>query len=300
VFVSEQKFEDIKPHFRRMVTDWRKKAPWIQGVGIGRKLVRGEPVGEDALTFFVGEKVNDHRLDPSERIPETIHIPGTHIELPTDVVAGPKFRFAGGAPRAHGGDAIAPLGSYDTGTIGAVLKRRSDGQRFLLSAAHTLVGIGGTLPIGHRICHPPGSDVIGRVSETVTWSVDPTLMPADVGLAEVIVDDDVEAGIAGIASVTGTDMPVARDAVIFSGAVGFKRATVAWDHRMILFVQDVYGFDNTFLLGGVPADFGDSGALVVNAGSRLIGIVFATNGILSACSSVVGINRVIDLSKYDF
>jgi hypothetical protein len=304
MFISDEQFSQFRPQFRRLVAAWQVRVPWLEAMGIGPKITGGEVLDEDAVTFFVGSKIVEAGLESTELVPESIAIPQTNIVLPTDVVAMPPLRFltvpvcSSNRP-AHGGECISPFGSASIGTLGAVLKRKADGNRFILSASHAIVGIGGTLPVGQKICHPPGgSDVIGTVSRTSTWTT-LDFMSADAGLVEVTNNDDVDANVNGIGILSEPGTPNLHDSVRFSGVNGVKIGIVTWTAKIIAFVEDVFGFENTFFIDAV-AEPADSGSVVVNIAGEVLGVVFAGNGILTACSHIAAVSKELGLSDYDF
>jgi hypothetical protein len=303
MYISDEQFSRFRPQFRRVVAEWQARVPWIQAVAITEKLVGGEPAGEDAIVFYVGDKVAEDRLDEFEFFPKSIRIPGTDIVLPTDVVATPPFRFLTGPScsstrPAHGGDCIGPLGTTSIGTLGAVLKRKADGAPFILTASHAVLNIGGTLPAGQEICHPPGSATIGKVERTVLWTTI-NIMPTDAALVEVTVSTDAEPNINGLPPITGTGAPVLSQPVHFRGVYGVKSGIVACTVKVIVTI-DLFKFDNTFFIIDANTEPGDSGAVVVNNAGEVLGVIFATNGLLTCCSFIDAVAKELSLSDFDF
>ena len=304
MYVNDELFATIRPQFRRIVAEWQAKVPWIQAVAITEKTVGGEPTGEDAIVFYVGDKVSKDRLDTYETFPEIIEIPKTNIVLPTDVVPSPEFRFlsvpsCSSIRPAFGGDCIGPLGVGVTGTLGAVLKERATGKPYLLTASHTVLNKGGTLRLGQMVCHPAMGATIGKVDRSITWSTT-NIMPADAALVDVTICTDAKQDLTGIPQITGAGVPIVKQPVQFKGVFGVKTAIVACEATMTVTVESVYKFENTFCLINVDAKPGDSGSVVVNAAGEVLGIVFATNGLLTCCSSIDAVAKALCLSDFDF
>ena len=300
--ITDQQFAAIQPQFKQLAAEWRARAPWIQAIGIRDKLVANKPIGQDAITFYVGQKLPDVRLDASSVFPQSIRIPRSDITLPTDVIEMPPFRFVSGptcssARPAHGGDCIGALGVGETGTLGAVMRRKSDRATFIITASHAVVGVGGRYSAVHDVCHPPVGPSIGVVSRSVSWS---TLgnMQADAALVQVTSNPGADPDIAGVPKLTGSGTPTLNQPVRFRGTNGLKYGKVICTWKLILFA-DAYGFDNTFLIDAV-AEPGDSGSVVGSDAGDVLGIVFASNGITSACSYFEAVSRELGLSDYEF
>ncbi|HYC90837.1 MAG TPA: hypothetical protein VEO54_16590 [Thermoanaerobaculia bacterium] len=296
----------IRPEFRRFVEDWFARAPWIHAIGIGKKIIAGRPIEQDAITFFVSNKVPNKILHPDTIIQSWIEFPGLEGALPTDVVAMPPLTFSCTFDRpAHGGDCIAPLGAPYVSTLGAVLKRKSDAAMFILSASHAMLGIGGTLPIGQTICHPIGnSSPIARVTASTSWSTTAPMI-GDVALAEVLKKvppdsppPDVEQTVKDIGSLTGVGTPAEGDPLRFRGRNGLQSGNVFWTD-VIVKVDQMYRFENTFLTNAL-AQKGDSGALAVNNARQALGVVFADNGILTACTELNAVASELSLNDYQW
>jgi hypothetical protein len=299
--ISKEQLARIQTEFRTHVARLQANAPWIHSAAIGPKVIGGRVIAHDAVTFFVTRKVPENALRPDAVIPPWLEFDG--VALPTDVIAMPQFWFVAGPVcssmrPAHGGDCIAALGAPFGGTLGATLKRKSDGKPFILSASHAMLGIGGSLPIGQVICHPaPGSSEIGVVSSSVAWST-AAIMKGDAALAEVTALNAADTGVNDIGALAGIATAADRDDVRFRGMNGLKLGRVMWTHATAL-VEGVYNVANTFFIDAA-AEVGDSGAVVVNSANKVVGIVYAANGLLTACTDINAVSDDLHLSDYDF
>lgn len=289
----------IQPQFRKMVAQWLDQTPWIHGVGIGQKSVAGKTIAQDAVVFFVTTKLPVGKLDAPGVIPEWLEIHGLDGAIPTDVVQMPPLTFSCTVDRpAHGGDCIAPLAAPWIGTLGAALQKTSTGEKFILSASHTMRGIGGILPSDQLICHPNGaSALIAQTTASSNWSTS-TLMTGDVALARVFPGNNVEQTVNGIGALTGMARPVVGEAIQFSGRNGLKSGQVLY-RDVIVKVDFIYKFENTVLVSAL-AQKGDSGSVVVNGLNEAVATVFADNNFVTACTELEAVKEEFRLGDYQF
>ena len=166
------------------------KDPNITSVGIGYKLVGGQPTDELALQFTVSSKWEPQTLEntPTRPIPETLVVNG--IRFPTDVIqrdyspdpvavdAPPK------ADRKRRLDVIVPgvsLGHerISAGTLGCLVREDATGETRMLSNWHVFQGPGSAL-----------GDRVGRidVGEDRHALADERARDEDVGRAAAFVD----------------------------------------------------------------------------------------------------------------
>lgn len=155
----------------------------IHAIGIGRKIVGGQPIPDSvALRFFVIQKI------PAVMVPNEAAIPSTFEGLPTDVIATTPGRFPTSAPSScnanwtikespiQAGDAINALGAGGLGAIAAFCTRPSlAGQNGLLTNWHVATRYG-RQPAG-AVVHPPGAYPKGIIGN-VTQSSNPQPHPA--------------------------------------------------------------------------------------------------------------------------
>lgn len=98
--------------------------PSVHGIGIGRKRVNGQKTDNLAIIVHVYNKVPEHRLEPSERIPAKLRFvstrEGREISVLTDVreVAPPRPEVECGACRADFESKTRPTpGGYSIGLV---------------------------------------------------------------------------------------------------------------------------------------------------------------------------------------
>jgi hypothetical protein len=310
--ISFETYQRIRVELRQMIADWMSRAPWIHGVGFGLKQVAGRDLNQDALVFLVDVKMAERQLAADSIIPQWVSFGRGELVFPTDVRPAYPGWFLS-APSctnmrpAHGGDCIAPLGSPMVGTLGATLLRKADGWPFILSASHTMSGVGGTAPT-KIISHPIGSSSeIADLSGSTIWSTSAP-MEGDAALAKVTSAKEpngkyaAEPGVNNIPGVSGMAAPVSGDAIRFSGMHGLKQGTIYLTFATV--TLSPFKFENTFLL--IPpnadslAEIGDSGAVAVNASNQIVGIVFGANGYLTFCTDLTAVADTLSLSDYNF
>ncbi|RDV10457.1 DNA/RNA non-specific endonuclease [Arthrobacter sp. RT-1] len=141
--------------------------PNISSIGVGRKIVDGEPTGEISIQFTVDQKAEPEALESlnTALIPEAIVVEG--VPVPTDVIERtyrPSFRAVpeAEAPMAKVRlDPVMPGVSVghirvSAGTIGCIVYDRRDGTPLILSNWHVLHGPTGVL--GDTIVQPGPHD----------------------------------------------------------------------------------------------------------------------------------------------
>jgi hypothetical protein len=107
--------------------------------GVGLKRIGGRVLDEVALIVYVPKKLPAAELDPSELVPSE------HEHYRTDVVEWKYIPIADAQlyNPLRGGIEISPIGVHTgvifrvgRGTLGCVVRRRSDGQKLLLTCEH--------------------------------------------------------------------------------------------------------------------------------------------------------------------
>jgi endonuclease G len=151
------------------------RLPNVTSVGVGDKIVNGEPTGELAIQFTVGRKLVPEQLTEEglTALPETIAADdGT--EVPVDVVERtytPTFRIVDPTPlalldpedltptqmRRRRLDPVQPGISVShvsgtAGTLGAIVYDVANGTPYILSNWHVLHGLGGK--VGDLVVQP--------------------------------------------------------------------------------------------------------------------------------------------------
>lgn len=153
------------------------RAGWINGFGLGPKVVLGRLTDAIACRIYVRGKRPSSRLRPSERIPEAMALEGFDEPILLDVIERPMAELSlltDPHRPVFPGISAGHCASGDTGTIGALCRLVGEQGTFLLGASHVLavsglakkddpiiqpgVEHGGSCPsftIGHLFDHIP-------------------------------------------------------------------------------------------------------------------------------------------------
>lgn len=176
-------------HIRRILQHRQHRLlalPNVVGVGRGRKMVRGEDTGEEAIVVLVEKKVPEGDLRSVDRVPRAL------ARVPTDVIEVGSLqllnvRTSYQRPARPG----VSIGHYKVtaGTFGAVVKDRKTGEPLILSNNHVLAnstnGSDGRAKIGDPILQPGPYDG-GRMDHVIGHLVrfSPLLRPFAVSECE--------------------------------------------------------------------------------------------------------------------
>lgn len=181
----------------------------VVAVGVGRKVIGGEPTEQLAIVCSVVAKRPRQALPASELVPNTVK------EVPTDVVpTGPIFAFQNPTERfrpAPGGVSIGHV-SITAGTLGCVV--RKNGRLYILSNNHVLANSNEAL-VDDPILQPGSADggqnphdLIARLSEWVPIEFDEDgAAPCPIGSAAAGVLNSAAAAVG-----SKTRLRVVRDA----------------------------------------------------------------------------------------
>lgn len=128
--------------------------PNVVGVGIGRRIVGGVQTDERCLSVLVADKIAIEGLAPEAMVPSQLsNVPTDVVEIGTiwsrQVPTG-KFRPAPGG---------VSIGHYkiSAGTLGAIVRDRTTGDRLILSNNHVLAN-SNDAQAGDPIIQPGGAD----------------------------------------------------------------------------------------------------------------------------------------------
>lgn len=246
--------------------------------GVGFKQVGGELTDAIALVVFVPVKL------PPDEIPPEQFVPAEFAGFPTDVVEfqpvliddlicralalppdiTPHDPLVGGIQISHlVTDGI--LQRVESGTMGAIVRRRSDGERLLLTCQHVAPTPGD--PVQQPAFGNPGSADIGVIG------VGDLLR--DCALIEPDGTRGVEASIKDVGPVRGTAEVRLFEPVKKRGAVtGLSSGRVV--HALI--DPGTLRFES-FTVAVVPPGIfcwcGDSGSVVLDTSDRVLGLLFS-------------------------
>jgi hypothetical protein len=111
----------------------------VVGVGIGAKLRKGRPTGDFAIRLYVSQKL------PRDEVGKDNLLPTVLDNIITDVVeiGVPIPFFTTRSRPAIGGDSIGHF-LVTAGTLGCLMRDRTDGQRVILSNNHVLANADST------------------------------------------------------------------------------------------------------------------------------------------------------------
>ncbi|MBV8933218.1 MAG: hypothetical protein JO285_11785 [Kutzneria sp.] len=299
----------IRPVQRR-VEDELLALPGVVGVDIAEKITDGQRTGQLGITVYVRTKRSAAELSQAELIPTEL------LGVTTDVVEDEfvlhrallakdaDFPAARGAERHDvvlGGMSMGPSrsivlsppdvsrpGEYViVGTLGALVTDRSgNGQAMGLTTFHAAC-VDDAWAVGDTMVHPSRADG-GNSPRDVFGALCRAALSSSVdGAATLIVaDHSYRPAIVDIGTVRGTSAAVrgsivrkrGRTTGLTVGTVASTDATVLLDYRDGLGVRVLRNQLRIEAVGsGVMGDYGDSGAAVVDAGNRIIGLYFAGN-----------------------
>lgn len=303
--------------FRRALRGLEREArAWtlgagVQGLGIGERIAGGELEDQLVLRVYVKEKRRKDQL--RNVVPCTIDVPEAGV-VETDVVeigrvASTSFR--GRVRPAVPGSGIAHFAATDVGTFGCLVRRRGRStQNYLLSNSHVIAQAGLAtrrdqviqpgFPDGGAAPH----DVIGRLATWKPFSFDRGYPnQVDAAIAKVApTRARAEIRLLGAA-------PSATSSVLRRGMSVHKvgRSTdlttgevLDVDFRLRLRFpkpgggSGLAGFRDQVLCTRL-GDKGDSGAAVLNAGGKLVGLYFADSASASIFNRIEHVFRELDL-----
>lgn len=244
--------------------------------GVGLKRSGGNILDEVSLIVYVPKKL------PLSELPAELHVPTEHQQFRTDVV---EARFIPIADQAfyeplRGGIEISPSGvpishglRVEEGTLGCVVRRRSDGARLLLTCAHVASHNDEDDndlqdAVGQNIFQP--SD--GENTATVIGSCVAADFDLDAALIAPNGTRSLRSTIEEIGSLRGPGTVNYFDPVRKRG-----RSTGLTSGIVLAFLSDSSGTPRTIEFGGFPpgqiVNHGDSGSAVVNARQEIVGLL---------------------------
>lgn len=274
--------------------------PGVHSVGIGGREREQHPTGETVLKVFVSQKLARQALRPEQRVP-------THFEgVPTDVVEAPSPKNAAVEPGAplggpyredkgryrplRGGVQLSGEHCYGQGTLGFLVRvdEPSPMRVCALTTHHALFSSAQAETPDLRVGQPTGDDsstkccrgIFGRY---IKGYRDATM---DAALVRVEAKTEYYAEIEGIGVIDGDDVVTLAQASTLtfrvrkrgrtSGLTGGTIQSVGTTHvsgspqnYMVIKPNAVNGGGNATF-----ADYGDSGAAIVNDDNRIVGMLF--------------------------
>ncbi|MFW5985102.1 MAG: hypothetical protein ACOCQ1_02380 [Halanaerobiaceae bacterium] len=131
----------------------------VVGVGYGPREINGKKQQEKTIVVLVDKKVSCEKLDRKDIVPEKL---GSYR---TDVLETGEFKFQGlRTEKMRPARPGISVGHYEisAGTLGAVVRDKKDGSKYILSNNHVLANISngrdGRAEIGDKILQPAKYD----------------------------------------------------------------------------------------------------------------------------------------------
>jgi hypothetical protein len=273
----------------------------VVGIGIGEKVVDGEPTGRLAIKVFVKQKLDDSAVDSQAMVPATVGDIETDVEETGEIEA---FMFNTRQRPAPCGVSIGNCNVNLAGTLGCLVRRGS--RTYLLSNNHVMAAVNQG-PVGVGIPQPglfdsgtcPG-DVIAELTRWIAVSfTGPNLVDcaiarvSDLSLVNACIlrDDGSLATIVLPIVAPALNLAVqksGRTTQNTQGAIDAVNITINVGYGPGQLAQ----FRHQFRVRGNPAPFsdhGDSGSLVTTvAGNQPVGLLFAGN----AATNVTFVNPI--------
>lgn len=271
---------------RRQAKRWLLDTNVI-GFGVGNRETAGKDTHDLALRVHVLRKLPNTRL-AHNRIPPVVHVPGLRKPVLVDVVESRIPR----AQLAFLGDGLSLAGSREFGTIGCVVRRRGSNDLFAVTCAHVLVGNPGTqvewaeFPPAVALPNPrigALSPFRSSLSPAAGFpnTTDVSLVRLDPGSVSPVVRFlGTIAGVRTTPLVRGEVVTLCGFGTSMLGAArprGVCAGTIVEPHanRVVDFPgRGEFGFRDVVVCTGFTLPM-DSGAGVLDAQSRLVGIHFA-------------------------
>jgi hypothetical protein len=302
--MAEPNYLEIK---ERVAADLLK-LQGVHAVGVGAKVIGGEPTGEKAIKVFVEHKRPLAEVPAEERVPAEIEGVKTDVvemPVPTLLQAVPGQLFGAHRVDEHeyrpvrGGTQIARAAGSGVGTLGCTCIVKNDPNTVIaLTNHHVIYGNCSDKPNHEQVGQPNGetsssdccSDIIGTVLDAQCDSeVDITLVKLDGGtkwLAEVQEIGRVAATHDITEAEAGTHTFQVKKRGRTSGLTGGTVQAIGVEGTVLKHDGTVH---RTYTNGisilpnpdpaspGTPTDFslpGDSGSAVLNEMDMVVGILF--------------------------
>ncbi len=288
--------EELKKQHRELlevhkkIADQLSRYPNVVKVGIGIKEEEGELTGEPCIKIVVEEKKEESDLNPEEIIPGEIEGFKTDVivrvdKIPLAVCAEDRNNYR----PVRGGIMICNYrfgsGKYNTGTMGCLAQRNSDGSWVLLSNYHVIYQR--RAQDGDEIGQPWVGCSLCCKSNVIARNVDKD-QELDCAIAEINEEIAIENVIEEIGDIKGdaTASPVLGEKVRKRGSrTGLTSGTVDFidpDSKEITIIpnppggpaDDPGGCTNYLKDKVLFAYEGDSGSVLVNDNNEVIALLY--------------------------
>lgn len=294
-----------------------KNRPWVcesgvQALGIGQKITDGVETGELALRVYVAQK------KPKQKILHAVPkiVPGSEEQaVRTDVIEigdlGAEM-FTGRSVPLAAGVGVGNANDHAVGTLGALVRRRSDAKLALLSNSHVLARDGLSAP-GEDILQPApgdggqaGTDRVARLSAVERFEFTTTGFPnlVDAAIAELVGRRTNQRAIrlvgqapTGITKNVRRGMhvrKVGRTSDLTTGIIQDVHFRLHFPLRRSANLRARVGFRNQVMCTRFTSP-GDSGALVLSSSGRAVGLHFAGSMSASVFNRIDNVLEALDV-----
>lgn len=259
--------------------------PNVVGLGLGERLVQGQPQPELALKYYVSRKQPNSALPPHHRIPSALEVPtmAQPVDVDIEEISTPQLEaFTGQVRPLSPGYAVSNLLGF-SGTLGCMVRKTGEQKLYYLSNRHVFVWESDHEKV---TIIQPGRDEGGTPDQSVG---DVTLfseMVPDAGFINLTdaaiaqIDPSVQ-GISFIPQIgipSGTEKPIRGMVIQKAGAAsGYTMGKVRdVDFRTVLTYPGIgrVGFRDQVLCSKYSSP-GDSGSCILDMDGKIVGLHFA-------------------------
>ncbi|CAG7840747.1 hypothetical protein CLOHAE12215_02171 [Clostridium haemolyticum] len=275
----------------------------VVGIGLGYKLTKGYNTSEKCIKVFASKKVGN------DEIPEADLVPPIYKGIKTDVVQSGNIKFTELLEKKRpvpGGYSIGIPLETQTGTMGCLVTDGSD--IFVLGNNHVLSDMN-FVPLGTPVMQPGpedggkvNTDTIAKLAKYIPIKFNKKENYVDAAIAKVTDKNLVSASIAFVGYLKGIGKPnleegvkkVGRTTELTVGKISAIYATyvLKYNDKDVLFKDQIFTTD--------MADYGDSGAILVDYKNYALGLLMAGSEsftIYNDIYNVLGNLKVNILSK---
>jgi hypothetical protein len=316
-YLDENVREVIRP-IKRMVEDEFLSRPGVIGVDIGEKVTGGRPTGRAAIVVYVCAKGPLHPQQippevggvPTDVVAESIVLHRARVTRTAEPVVAERH------PVLRGGLSIGPARSFRVvppevptageyviaGTLGAFVVTRDSARKVLGLTTFHVGCVDDSWSVGDEFVHPSRVDggVVGADEVAV---LDRAALAGSVSAAGLRMGArPFRAEVLGVGAITGTARAEVGSTVrkhgrttgLTHGMVASTDATLRLDFGDGLGVRtlrDQIRVRSSELFG----DHGDSGAVLVDADNRVVGLYVAGSGSTGYANPIEPVLRQLDV-----
>ncbi|MFP2925679.1 trypsin-like peptidase domain-containing protein [Pyxidicoccus sp. 3LG] len=264
------------------------KLPGVHGVSIGYKVVGDQRTDELAIVVHVSNKVAEEQLAPEERIPRSIQ------GVSTDVIAHPQPGAQADSSRYRPLKGGCQLEFRDwNGTLGAIVKRQSDGVFCLLTNQHVLPSDGTV----YQPSTQSGNEIADVANHVLSKKVDGAIAKLRAGV-------NWTNWVLGAGAIQGTYTVSINDITGLGYPVQKYGRTTGWTHGRVTQLhysgkrKDGWEFEDQLFIssdGGAFSSPGDSGSVAVDGQGRIVGLLWGGTGTDSIASPIADVESELEV-----